>query len=348
MHCGFVNDGAAAHPSLLAPGTMLNAGNYLVGAAVNRTQRENWYAGFDRTSQSRVLIRELFPNTLARRETGSPEATPKDEVCAQKLRVACERYLAEFRAVSDLSCRNLLAVYDLFEENGTAYAITEYLDGLILTDFLARNPAKPAVSAAQNIALQLCAGLEALHGGGCVHAGLGPDSVWMCESGTVKIVAYANMLFAAGAPAPFQPEWSPEAAPPEAYSKGSAFTQASDLYALAALIYRMFAGYFPQNAKERIAGGAHAALSTLGTGASPAAAAAVDRALSLKPKERFSSVRTFVAAFTGVEPKETTLDLANKKMREQGLGGRIAGFVASALMMLAGAALIAAYFFYLT
>lgn len=347
MHCGFVNDGAAAHPFMLAPGTTLNGGRYLVGAAVNMTQRENWYAGYDLTAQSRVFIRELFPRELVRRGETSPEATPPDEESAQKFRAARERYLAEFRAVSGLSCRNLLSVYGLFEENGTAYAVTEYLEGLILSDFLAKNPAKPAASAAQNISLQLCAGLGALHNAGFVHAELGPDSVWMCENGAVKIAAYANMLLGGGAPAPFQPEWSPATAPPEAY-RGSSLTQASDIYALASLIYRMFAGRFPQNAPERTAGGAYTALSSRGSGASSAAAAAVDRALSLKPKERFPSVHAFVAAFTGMEAEETTLDLSDKKPRATGKVGRIVGFAASALMMLAGAALIAAYFLYLT
>lgn len=341
MHCGYVNGGAPERPDLLPPGTPLAEGRYLVGAAVRLNERETWYAGYDHSVGTRVHVRELFPRSLVARGPGSPVALPFDADSAEQLRHGAARFFAELSAVSGISCRNLVSVSDLFEENGTAYAVTEYLDGLILSDFLARNPATPAASAARNVSLQLCEGVRALHGAGLMHLGLGADAVWMCESGAVKLAAFSSVDLGAGSPALFLPETSPATAPPEALCAGDAAC-APDIYSLAALMYRMFTGRFPDPAAR----GQYLPLASIASGADGALAAAVDRALSRDPAKRFMSVADFAAAFAGGAPAKGQ-DAPKAAPRKKGRAGRIFGFIASILLMLLGAALAFVYFFYL-
>lgn len=343
MHCGFVNNEAAAPSFLLKPGTTLRHGRYYTGTANRITPHDIWYAGYDLASNSRVYIRELFPDALVTRDAGSSSVIPKDESCGAPLHAACVRYLAVFRAVMSVSCRNIIFVYDIFEENSTVYAVTEFLEGLLLTDFLAKNPAKPAVSAAQNVSLQLCMGLAALHSAGYVHAGLSTDSVFMGDNGSIKLVSFHNMLLGKSTSALFLPELSSATTPPEVYS-GLTPTPESDIYSLGALIYRMFSGYFPHPANKRANDGGYLPLTHISSGASPAAALAVDKALSLEPTGRFFDVHAFVAAFTGIKPVETTLDMSRKKANRKAAARRALAIGGCALLMLMGAALITLYF----
>ena len=83
---------------------------------------------------------------------------------------------------------NIVTVFDLGQENGQPYMVTELMgggdvEGLIEKADGQRLPLDQAIT----IAVETCRGLEFAHGRGIVHRDLKPGNVWLTENGTAKI-----------------------------------------------------------------------------------------------------------------------------------------------------------------
>jgi Tol biopolymer transport system component len=97
------------------------------------------------------------------------------------------RFEREAQAVAALSHPNILAIFDAGVSDGTAYAVTELLDGATLRESL-RTPLP--VRKAIDIAIQIARGLAAAHDKGIVHRDLKPENVFLLGDGQVKILDF--------------------------------------------------------------------------------------------------------------------------------------------------------------
>jgi len=114
---------------------------------------------------------------------------------------ALARFEREARAVAALSHPNILAIHDFGNHQGTAYAVTELLDGKTLRERLEAGPL-PARKAIE-YAVQTAHGLAAAHEKGIVHRDLKPENVFVTNDGRVKLLDFglARPVVAAGADA---------------------------------------------------------------------------------------------------------------------------------------------------
>src|SRR5262245_13200108 len=101
---------------------------------------------------------------------------------------ALGRFEHEAKAVAALSHPNILEIHDFGTHDGTAYAVTELLNGETLRSRLETGamPLRHALECAQNVAL----GLAAAHDKGIVHRDLKPDNVFLTRDGRVKILDF--------------------------------------------------------------------------------------------------------------------------------------------------------------
>jgi serine/threonine protein kinase/tetratricopeptide (TPR) repeat protein len=101
---------------------------------------------------------------------------------------ALARFEREALAVAALSHPNILSIFDFGTQDGTAYAVTELLEGETLRGKIDAGPVSPrqAVDWAQQIAK----GLSAAHGKGVVHRDLKPENVFVTKDGHVKILDF--------------------------------------------------------------------------------------------------------------------------------------------------------------
>ena len=120
------------------------------------------------------LEREVAVKVLRGFSHGSPDAIA--------------RFQREAKAVAALSHPNILAIHDIGEANGVAYAVMELLEGETLRGRLAASaiPARKAVE----YALQIAQGLAAAHDRGIVHRDLKPENVFLTQDGLVKILDF--------------------------------------------------------------------------------------------------------------------------------------------------------------
>ncbi len=99
-----------------------------------------------------------------------------------------DRFQTEAQATSQLNHPNIVAVYDVGQENGVPYLVSELLEGEPLRARLSREhlPLRRAV----DIAVQVARGLAAAHERGIVHRDLKPENIFLTREGHAKILDF--------------------------------------------------------------------------------------------------------------------------------------------------------------
>jgi serine/threonine protein kinase len=156
-----------------------------------------------------------------------------------------KRFVREARIAARLSHPNLVAVYDVGEEDGLPYIVMEYVEGETVADLIARTgPVQP--ERAVELLLQVCAGLEHAHAAGLVHRDIKPQNLLIRTDGIVKIADFgiarmleATQLTEAGTVLGTAAYLAPEQA------VGEPVTAAADIYSVGAVGYELLSGRTP-------------------------------------------------------------------------------------------------------
>jgi tetratricopeptide (TPR) repeat protein len=99
-----------------------------------------------------------------------------------------ERFNREARTISSLSHPNICALFDVGEQDGTAFLVMEYLAGETLAARLARGPM--SIDETLSCVIQMAEGLSRAHALGIVHRDLKPGNVMLLEGGVVKLLDF--------------------------------------------------------------------------------------------------------------------------------------------------------------
>ncbi|MEV4538569.1 serine/threonine-protein kinase [Asanoa sp. NPDC049518] len=161
------------------------------------------------------------------------------------------RILAEARAAGRLSHPHIASVYDYGETTGPGdplpFVVMELLQGRSLEQRLKRGPI--GVEPALRICAEVASALAAAHARGVVHRDVKPGNV-MLPAGGAKVVDF-GLAAVAGARDAVEGELvlgTPAYLAPERLD-GRPVVAATDVYALALLLYRLLAGRLPWTAE---------------------------------------------------------------------------------------------------
>ncbi len=294
-HCGYREDQLQTAPYLAVKTWLMD--RYLVGKIITCDGEGVTYIGWDNILQSPVMIREYLPVGLCARIQDSMAVKPlagQQEDFARCLTefLACNRALAHMR---DLSA--LFPTYDIFELNGTAYAVSEYTESITLRDFLHRNGDRLTFDQARTLLLPVVSTLASLHGADLIHGGISPETLYVGKDGKLRFGGFAGseLRSARGA---LKTQLFTSYAAIEQYGFDQKIGPAADVYAFAAVLYRVLSGQEPLDAKSRMNQDTLAPAVALQGVVPPHAAQAIASALQLLPDHRTATVERFRAEFS--------------------------------------------------
>ena len=250
-YCGYEPGTSAESPLHMEPGTRLKD-RYLVGKVLGYGGFGITYIAFDTLLNQRVAIKEYLPSEFATRMAGENRVSvftgKKEEQFADGL----IKFVDEARRLAKFQSEDgIVRVLDSFESNNTAYIVMEYLEGETLTAYLAREgiiSPKYAV----NLLRPVIQSLEIIHRAGIIHRDIAPDNIFLTTDGRVKLIdfgaaRYATTSHSRSLTIIIKPGYSPE----EQYRSRGEQGPHTDVYALAAVLYRMVTGVTPPDALER-------------------------------------------------------------------------------------------------
>src|SRR5262249_959291 len=150
---------------------------------------------------------------------------------------------------------HLVTVFDVGEEGGQPYLVSEYMAGGALDAILQAAPDhRLPVADVLRLAMEICRGLEHAHAGGVLHRDLKPANVWLTASGTAKLGDFGlalardrSRLTVEGMMVGTVAYMAPEQA------LGRPLDARSDLYALGALLYELVTGGPPFTGEGAVA-----------------------------------------------------------------------------------------------
>jgi len=211
------------------------------------------------------------------------------------------RFRREAAAARKVSSPSVIRIHDLGEARpGLLYLSMEYFAGRTLTEVIAQRGVVP-LKDAQDMLVQIGAGLEAAHQAGVIHRDLKPSNVLVGERGMIKIIDFglATTAVGDGFTATGAILGTPHYMAPEQV-RGKPVDARTDIYALGALAYHLVCGRPPFTGDNPIAiGFAHISEPVLPPrqlrrDVSLALEAAILAALAKAPEDRPASARLFV------------------------------------------------------
>lgn len=279
-------------PTELAPGAGLAESRYEIGSVLGRGGFGITYQGFDHRLERSVALKELFPES-ARRGGSYVEVPSADQPAFE---VARQRFMREARVLARFSHPGIVRIFEVFEDNGTAYLVMELLEGRTLVDVLRQHGRPLAEDDLVDLAARVAAALRPVHAAGVLHRDVNPSNVVLTHHGRVVVIDF-------GLAREYQPDHTvgmtrvvtPGYAPIEQYRGEGHFGPSTDVYGLAATLYRLATGKVPIGALERSGGTQLVSPFRLNPDLSKDFSDAVLDGLELEPSHRPQDLDSFLA-----------------------------------------------------
>ena len=247
--CGYSREQALAANALPA-GHHLNRGRYRIIRVLGGGGYGITYEALDLKQNKSVALKEFFPVFLLKR-------------CENKVSTACIdpqknaaldhnrfRFIEEAHLLLSLTdVKEIVNVFDCFEENGTAYYTMELLNGLDMQKHLQRS-GRMSWEDLQPILIQLLRALSATHQRGFIHRDITPDNIFLLKDHGARLIDFGNARRYTEnqqLTAVVKDNFSPR----EQYSRKGNQGPWTDIYSLCVTVYYAMTGILPQKATER-------------------------------------------------------------------------------------------------
>lgn len=246
--CGKSADNTRSFPFI--PPENILAERYLIGRGLELDGEGLSYIGYDISKKSKVYIREFYPSNFCSREKNSG----KVKILANAQRIfkgLLEDFLKYFRAVAKL--RNLpgiVAVYDIFEENNTAYVVCEWIEGTRLNKYLSSKGGYLEWKDAKSLFMPLISSLSHMESAGVRHLGICPDNIMVTYENKLKLTGFATKNLRS-ANSLISSQLYDGCSALEQYLDDYESSESTDVYGFTASLFLALTGEYPLSAQAR-------------------------------------------------------------------------------------------------
>lgn len=277
-------------------GTQL-AGRYTVGSYLSADGDGLSYRGVLNEEKRFVLIKEYFPVTLCNGRSADGALMPKEgkEVLFKTSRMDFKDLYDDLRNLTPATGLN--TILDVMEENNTVYAIEESEKGMTLTHYLSLRSRTLTPAEARTLLQPVMEGVALLHKSGLIHRGICPDNILLPIDGTARLTGYGTLALRTGG-SELKSQLYPGYAAPEQYSAAEFSGRYTDVYALAAVCYKLVTGQTPVAAPQRKVKDSLESAHSLEAGVPTWFSQVLASALRLDPARRMQTVPELMSALT--------------------------------------------------
>ena len=236
----------------LQPGALLQGGKYRIEKFLGQGGFGITYLGWHVSLNSRVAVKEFFMKDHCDRNPGTHQVTMGTSGSRELVLRFREKFIKEARHIYALSHPHIVRVIDVFEENGTAYYVMDYLGGGTLQDAVQAHGAL-SVFVASDYIRQVASALDYIHGRNLLHLDVKPSNIMLNDSGEAILVDFgvSKRYDESGQQTSSTPLGVSEGyAPIEQYESGGMdqFSPSTDIYSLGATFYYLLTGSRPPKA----------------------------------------------------------------------------------------------------
>ena len=234
--------------STLPIGTVLH-GTYRIDRYLSSGGFGNTYVATNIQFGEQYAIKEFFMRGVSQRDNNNTTVSVSNTDNRETFVSQLEKFKKEARRLHKLNNEHIVRVHDLFEENGTAYYVMDYIDGENLSDRLKRTGKPLPEAEVMQLLPQILDALEAAHKEGILHLDLKPANIMVDKQGVVKLIDFGaskQQSAQGGATTSTAVSYTNGYAPREQMEQNlEKFGPWTDFYALGATLYTLLTNKKP-------------------------------------------------------------------------------------------------------
>ena len=284
--------------------TLLQGGKYRIARFISSGGFGCTYEAVHVMLDKRVAIKEFFVKDFCNRDEMTAHVTIgtlSKKGLVTKLK---HKFVEEAKALCHLEHKGIVKVSDVFEENGTAYFVMDYIDGHSLDDMV-KKQGPLTESRALRYIRQVCDALQYVHSHNRLHLDIKPGNIMVDRNDNAVLIDFgASKQYdeVDGENTSTLMGKTPGYAPLEQIGNDVVkFMPATDIYALGATLYKVLTGVTPISANLMASG---ETLDPLPKGISASTAKAINEAMRINKMMRPQSVKDFLNLLDSGEREE--------------------------------------------
>ena len=242
--------------SMLPVGTLLQGGKYRIDRYLSSGGFGNTYVATNTEFEEQVAIKEFFMRGVSERQGDSVTVSVSNKDNVTQFSAQKEKFRKEARRLRKLRNPHIVAVHDLFEENGTAYYEMDLIKGESLSERMKRTGLPLAEQEALHVLDQVLDALQVVHAQGLYHLDLKPANIMVDGQGRALLIDFGaskqmsqndGYSVSTSSALAFTPGYAPLE---QTEQNLKAFGPWTDLYALGATLYKLLTNQTPPSASE--------------------------------------------------------------------------------------------------
>lgn len=247
-YCGKNLVNPQAEPFL--PQKTLLANRYYIGKAIKMDGEGLEYAGYDKVENSRVYIREFFPSQICQRSENFEKILVLPNKSSEFRKLLTD-FLKYFRSIARLrNLSSIAAVYDIFEENNTAYVIFEWVEGIKLDKYMSSRSEPLEWHEAQALFMPLLSSLIYMSNAKVHHLGICPENIIVTSEQKLILSGFATKNLRS-LHSDIDGQLYDGCSAIEQYTENFEPAEVTDVYGFSATLFWSLTGEYPLTAPKR-------------------------------------------------------------------------------------------------